>query len=418
MRDNITTELMNIDIGRAAFALAKALDCVGVDDVNHGSRVGLICVRIARQLGWADERCDFALLVGMVHDIGVSSSSVHQNLVKEMEWQGAQEHCELGRRYLTEFEPFREMAMPIAYHHTRWCDLPSILTLEQKQYANLVFFADRLDVALALFSQENPQYKTLQHKDELLGSLEPYVGTLFSEHIFLAAKETSRCDGFWLELQNDFLDDAIDDLLSKASHTVLLSIQKVEALCELISHIVDAKSPFTRNHSVRVADISQALARKIGYSGDELLIFRILGLLHDVGKLRMPDEILEKKGSLLPDELSQVRYHPMDGKRVLKSIFPDGSIVKWVSEHHEKLNGSGYPYGFSADNIEQPARILAIADIFQALCQKRPYRDRLELLQVIEIMDAMRDRYEIDPDIYDVLMRYKHEFYTMATLDF
>jgi len=407
--------VMEINIGCAAHAVAKALDCVGIDDINHGSRVGLICERIATVLGWSEEQRNYIMMAGMIHDCGVSSTAVHGHLVEEMEWEGAQRHCILGEQYLQGFEPFQKFSVPIRYHHTRWVDLPDNLSEVQRDCANLIFFADRLDVAFAVFCLHNPTYKVLQHKDDLLNTLAPYVDSLFARKFFDAAQRIVCKDNFWLELQDDFLEGAVRDVLDRNDQKAALPIADVEALSEFLSHIIDAKSVYTNNHSLRVADLSQALAKLVGYSDEDSKLLRLAGLLHDVGKLRTPDAILEKEGPLQPDEISQIHSHPLDSRRVLKGIFPESSICKWVSEHHEKLNGSGYPYGYMTNQIEQPTRILAIADIFQALCQTRPYRECLDLSRVVEIMNGMRDKGEIDAEIYQYMVDHQDDFYAMAT---
>jgi len=407
-------ETMKMDIGRAAHTVTKALDYVGIDDRSHGRRVGLIAHRIAHCLGWGRERRHFILLAGMLHDCGVSSTAVHQKLVDEMEWVGADEHCARGEFFLNSFPPFKLFAQAIRYHHTRWENLPDDLDEETREYANLIFFADRLDVAYALFNLTNPGHRVLMHKTDFLNALEPFVGTLFAPFIYEAAKRAAKPDSFWLELRNEYLDDAIFETLDSIDYRTSLKFDEVESLGELISLIVDAKSPFTHYHSLRVADLAYTLAGLLGYEERERRILRVSGLLHDVGKLRTPDEILEKPGALDELEYSQMRSHPLDSKRVLKEIFPDTPIAKWASEHHEKLDGSGYPFGWKGDQIDEPTRILTIADIFQALSQKRPYRERLKVGEVLRIMDEMATQGQIDSDIYGLVQANKDELYQTA----
>lgn len=414
--DNIVDAFqgMDIDVGRAAHTVTKALDYVGVDDKSHGRRVGLICHRIAHLLGWDRDRRHFILLAGMLHDCGVSSTAVHQKLTDEIEWNGAEDHCIRGELFLHSFKPFEAYAKAVRYHHTRWEHLPEDLDRETREYANLIFLSDRLDVIYASFSLCHHHHEVLLKRDELLGELKPHIGTLFAEHIFTAAELAAQKDSFWLELRDEFLDDAIFETLSSGDYKLSLSFDEIESLGELISQVVDAKSPFTHYHSLRVADLAYSIAGLAGYDNYHKRILRISGLLHDVGKLRTPDEVLEKPGALSPDELAQMRSHPLDSKRVLKAIFPNTPIAKWASEHHEKLDGSGYPFGWSGDQIDMPTRILTIADIFQALCQKRPYRDRLQVDEVLEIMDTMEKEGQIDSDIYGLLKVNKLELYKTA----
>ncbi|WP_135079791.1 HD domain-containing phosphohydrolase [Terasakiella sp. SH-1] len=404
----------DIDLGRAAHTVTKALDYVGIDDHSHGRRVGLICHRIAHCLGWDRDRRHFILLAGMLHDCGVSSTALHQKLVDEMEWDGAEDHCVRGEFFLNSFPPFAAYGQAVRYHHTRWSELPHDLDNRVREHANLVFLADRLDVAYSIFLLNNPHYEALLNRDDILAQLKPFVGTLFSETLFNAACEAVQKDSFWLELQDEFLDEAIFETLSFSDHRISLRFDEIESLGELISQIVDAKSPFTHYHSLRVADLAYVISGFVGFGEKERRTLRVAGLLHDVGKLRTPDEILEKPAGLSQYELAQMRRHPMDSKRVLNAIFPNTPIGKWASEHHEKLNGSGYPYGWSGERIDMPTRILALADIFQALCQKRPYRDRLKVDEVLAIMDKMIAAGELDPDLYKFITANKDELYTIA----
>ena len=411
---NHVTQGMSIDVGRAALTVTKALDYVGIDDKSHGRRVGLICHRLAHHLGWEKTRRHFILIAGMLHDCGVSSTTVHQKLADEMEWEGAEEHCIRGDQFLQSFPPFSIFATAVKYHHTRWQDLPETLDRETREYANLIFFADRLDVAYALFILNHPYHAALLNRKKILSELTPYAGLLFSVEFHQAAERAIQKDSFWLELRDEYLDDAIMEALSSEDYEVSLSFDEIESLGELISQVVDAKSPYTHYHSLRVADVAYTLSGLAGLPPYERRLLRLSGLLHDVGKLRTPDEILEKPGALNEHEIAQMRSHPLDSKRVLKSLFPNNQIAKWASEHHEKLDGSGYPFGWKGDQIDFPTRILSIADIFQALCQKRPYRHRLLIDEVLEIMDEMNAEGKIDTSVYTLLKANKNELYNIT----
>ncbi len=405
---------INIDLGLAAHTVTKALDYVGVEDKSHGRRVGLICHRIAHLLGWDQERRHFVLLTGMLHDCGVSSTETHKKLIEELEWSEADDHCIRGEFFLESFSPFKDFAETIRFHHTRWSELPESLDDSIKEYTNLIFLADRLDVAYVQFRENNPAHKALLHKGDIVQQLKAYTGTLFAEHLFQALQKAAKRDSFWLELQDDYLDEVLFETLSSLDYTMRLGFDEIEALGELISQIVDIKSPFTHYHSLRVADLTYTLSGLLGYDHYNRRILRIAGLLHDVGKLRTPDNILEKPSTLTPDELAQMHSHPLDSKHVLQALFPNTPIAQWAAEHHEKLDGSGYPFGWSGERIDEPTRILTICDIFQALCQERPYRDRLSADEVIRIMDDMEAHGEIDSTIYHLLKVNRAELYQIA----
>ena len=178
--------------------------------------------------------------------------------------------------------------------------------------------------------------------------------------------------------------------------------------------IVDAKSPFTRQHSLRVADLVDAMGGLLGYGGRRRDLLRLAGLLHDIGKLRTPDEILEKGGPLSVVERDCMRRHPMDSKLILIDLFPDTPLARWVSHHHEKINGQGYPYGLGGNDLDQETRLLTLCDIFQALSQNRPYRNRLQPAEIMTIMTGMRENGELDADLFALLDAHREEMYRIA----
>lgn len=406
---------MEIDIGRAIHTVTKALDYVGIDDKSYGRRVGLICHRISHFLGWDRDRRHYILLAGMLHDCGVSSTGTHQKLIEELEWSGAEDHCLRGEEFLNSFGPFSDFALPIRYHHTRWENFPDTVAQEVKEHANLIFLADRLDVQYALYSLSEVRENVLVNREAILDGLADFVGSLFSPEFFEAAKKAIKRDSFWLELRDEYLDQAIFETLDTINHKQTLSFDEIESFGEFISQIVDAKSPFTHYHSLRVADLAFALSGYLDYPLQIRKALRIAGLLHDVGKLRTPDEVLEKNSKLSELEMITMKSHPMDSKKVLAAIFPKSLITQWASHHHEKLNGMGYPFGWEGDQIDEPTRILTIVDIFQALAQKRPYREKMPLENILVIMDQMADRGEIDSRILSVLKSHDSDLYEIAT---
>jgi hypothetical protein len=145
----MTHHEFNFDLRQVVFALSDALDLVGVDDVAHGKRVGIMSANCAGVMGWSIEQQMEMFDLGMLHDIGVSSTQTHQHLLQEFDWPRSREHAELGFRLLSEFPPLAHLATPIRYHHTRWEQLlqmiPGQLTMQQAIQANLIFLTDRVD---------------------------------------------------------------------------------------------------------------------------------------------------------------------------------------------------------------------------------------------------------------------------------
>jgi putative nucleotidyltransferase with HDIG domain len=156
------------------------------------------------------------------------------------------------------------------------------------------------------------------------------------------------------------------------------SYQKLQGTLDVtiqaISMIVEARDPYTSGHQVRVAKLSSAIARELGLSEDHIRGIRMAALIHDIGKINVPAEILSKPTRLNDIELSMVRAHPQVGYNILKTIDFPFPVEKVVLQHHERLDGSGYPNGLSGDDIILEARILGVSDVVESMASHRPYR--------------------------------------------
>jgi len=170
-------------------------------------------------------------------------------------------------------------------------------------------------------------------------------------------------------------------------------------VARLVSSIVDAKSHFTAAHSLGVAELSRHLGERMGFGQDSLAEMEIAGLMHDIGKLCVPDEIIEKPGRLTFAEFSMMERHSFETYQILRHVPGLEKIAEWAAFHHEALNGHGYPFRRSAETLSWEARIVAVADVFQALAQTRPYRAPQSLEEISSILEEFVARGVLDPDI-------------------
>lgn len=153
-----------------------------------------------------------------------------------------------------------------------------------------------------------------------------------------------------------------------------------------LARTIDAKSPWTAGHSERVTRVAVRIAVEMGLPADEVSDLQRGGLVHDIGKLATPPGILDKEGSLTPAETEVMRLHPKQGVHILEPIPAFERLLPIVGQHHERWDGSGYPDGLSGDRIARTARVLAVADVFDALRSERPYRRGLPLAQVVDFI--------------------------------
>lgn len=172
---------------------------------------------------------------------------------------------------------------------------------------------------------------------------------------------------------------------------------------ETLRYTVEAKDPYTKGHSDRVAEYSLLIGKKIGLSEEDLNTLRLGGLFHDIGKIGVPDYILLKDQKLTDDEYSEIKNHPSIGAHILSGakIFDD--IIPIVKHHHEKYNGTGYPGQLKGNDIPYLARITAVSDAFDAMTSKRTYRDKLDISIV---KDEIRKNIGIqfDPEIANAFL--------------
>ena len=165
--------------------------------------------------------------------------------------------------------------------------------------------------------------------------------------------------------------------------------QEIDRICEAFAAVVDAKSPFTARHSKGVAEVASALGAALSLSQDRMQLVRRAALLHDLGKLAVPNTILDKSGHLSADEWDIVVQHPRLTKEILARIDSFAELAAIAGAHHEKLDGSGYPDQLSGDQLCLEARILAVADIYQAMTEGRPYRAGMSHREAMTVLTRL-----------------------------
>lgn len=399
------------DLRHVIYALSDALDLVGVDDVGHGKRVGIMAAECGRKLCLSDPDVTCLFDLGMLHDIGVSSTAVHCKLLREFDWLGSQEHCVVGHARLTRFGPLAHMALPVRYHHTRWDQLAAQgVAPGVARQANLIMLVDRVDAFAAPYYADN---SVLQHSAEIRAQISLGAGSYFSPELMEVFLETSNSESFWLLLEPRSIQRSLQDMLAHgpAYHA---SAQDLRQLAEIFAHIVDAKSPFTATHSLGVAAVARSLAERMGVSAANCDKLEIAGLLHDLGKLRVPDEILDKPGPLDSNERMVINTHSFETFQILRYLKGFEEIAPWAAYHHEEPDGSGYPFRLKSTEMPLEARILRVADIFQAMVQDRPYRAGLSAAELRDFLGRLISTQRVDAQVASVAMNALEETMQVA----
>jgi putative nucleotidyltransferase with HDIG domain len=172
---------------------------------------------------------------------------------------------------------------------------------------------------------------------------------------------------------------------------------------QAITTAIDAKDPYTRGHAQRVSEFSTVMANELNLPAETIHQIRVGGLLHDVGKIGVPDSILTKPGRLSNDEFEKMKEHPSTGAQIMGKVRMLQEELPALAEHHERIDGKGYPEGLHDEEITLIGRIVAVADVFDALTSNRPYREALSGEEALEILNNNRDTH-LDSRCVDALM--------------
>jgi putative nucleotidyltransferase with HDIG domain len=203
-----------------------------------------------------------------------------------------------------------------------------------------------------------------------------------------------------------------DNALAQNQQQLVQLQDSLEDTVRAIATIVEMRDPYTSGHQVRVADLAEAIAKQMGLSDEQVHTIHLAGVLHDLGKIQIPAEILSKPGKITGIEYSLIKIHPQAGYDILKGINFPRPIAQMVLQHHERLDGSGYPQGLKGDDILLEARILAVADVVEAMFSHRPYRPGLGMeVALNEIINKRGIFY--DPQVVDAcLALFREQHYT------
>ena len=188
------------------------------------------------------------------------------------------------------------------------------------------------------------------------------------------------------------------------------------ATLEALVNALEAKDPYLRGHSARVADLSANIATEMGFSEEDVDRVRMAGRLHDLGKIGTRDAVVNKEGPLTADEFEHVKQHVIIGAQILAPLVHLGDIVAMVKSHHERFDGTGYPDGLRGEEVPLGGRVIAAAEVYDALTTSRPYQEKMTPEQAVERMADLSGTV-LDPKVYEALVRIVGRRQTLVFLD-
>ncbi len=385
-----------ISIFDLILGLSQAVDLVSPLVANHHKRVAYIAFRLSCELELpAQERKDVTI-AGALHDVGGLSLKNRLD-VMQFEITDPFAHCETGYLILKTFEPFSRIADIVRFHHTYWGNGAGAASKGSTvpNGSHILQMADRIAVLI------NPHSDVLEQSEGIIELIEKNSGAMFVPRMVDAFSRLATKEYFWL----DAVSPSIGAVLRHGLEWGELALGEDDflGLTNLFSRIIDFRSPFTAAHSSGVAATAEVLARLAGMPQQDCMMMRIAGYFHDIGKLSVPAEILEKPAKLTKQEYDVIRGHTYYTGRILEPIPALDLARTWGSQHHERLDGSGYPFHLKDKEISLGSRIMAVADVFVAISEDRPYRKGMTRAEVIKVLQDLAADNKLDPRVVSML---------------
>jgi len=238
---------------------------------------------------------------------------------------------------------------------------------------------------IALMSQVIDVFYTANGKDAALQEVRSRSGQWFDPELVHVFERVAQDTQFWAALKSTDFETKLQ-ALEPASYEVPVDDDYLDDIAAAFGQVVDSKSPYTSGHSARVALYTDLIAEELGLSFERRRWLKRAALLHDVGKLGVSNSVLDKAGKLDIEEWDAVKLHATYTEVILSRIGAFAELAKVAGAHHEKLDGTGYPRGTSADQIPLETRIITTADIFDAITATRPYRGAIPIPRTLEMM--------------------------------
>jgi putative nucleotidyltransferase with HDIG domain len=348
----------------------------------HSRRTSYIAVELGKVLNLDNSIQKRLYVASMLHDIGAANSLISSHNADEF----IVDHTKLGASILKSSPFFRDISHIVLYHHENF-DGSGAFKLKGSSIpleSQILRLADLLEIQ---YDDTLPGYV---QKQNLTCWITNNKKVIFSDEVVEAYMRASSADTFWFNLENIIHMDFIISRVAPNLDTYL-NLKDFESVAFIFSDIIDNSSKFTARHSREIAELAFRVAKHLQYPEEKCIKMKIAGLLHDIGKLSIPSRILDKEGSLTPEEFSIIKSHPYYTKIILDKIESIPDISDWASNHHEKLNGKGYPRSLKAEEISEESRILGVCDIYIALTEDRPYRKELSMDKAFAILDKMTE---------------------------
>jgi len=356
---------MLFDIKKCLQAFSLALDLAELDyfkvNLNHSRRTAYICMMLANQLKLDNNDKSDLYALSILHDNGVALSAI-KKVGKNYELMP--NHCLEGEKNIRKLPLFTKQKNVIKYHHENY-DGTGIFKIAKDEiplFSQIIHLADSLDTQYTL---DKINFKNRKDIENFVkeNSNKKFNPMLVNEIIEVMKKER-----FWADLCFYNIDEVLNRVVPNIKR--LHSWEDIIRISDVFMEIIDSKSKFTHSHSTGVSDKIEIMSLYYNFDSEKRKKLKIAANLHDLGKLYVPNEILDKPDKLDDFEFHEVRQHTYYTRLALDKIPGFEDITNWAANHHEKLNGNGYPEGFTEKELDFESRLMGGVDIYQALTEE------------------------------------------------
>jgi HD-GYP domain-containing protein (c-di-GMP phosphodiesterase class II) len=399
-------------------SFSLALDFVESDylkiNLHHSRRVAYISLNIAKAMGLSQDEQKDLFALSLLHDNGLAYAgsilkediTVNENYSKEIQrdnlilaeelfkkYELMPEHCREGEKNLRLLPLSKHYENVIMYHHESYngTGIFKIAGDDIPLFSQIIRLSDVLDISFDLTKIE------AKGRRAVIQSVIDNKNKIFSPDAADAFLSFSHKERFWADLSFYNIAETLNRMSPKIYYE--FSWDDVIHISETMMNIIDSKSKFTYRHSKGITEKIDLMSEYYNFDKEKKLKMHIAANLHDLGKLNVPNSILEKPGRLDESEFYIVKRHPYYTKLALDKIPNFEDISNWAANHHEKLNGEGYPENLIDKELDFESKLMAVIDIYQALTEERPYRPVLSHKKAMGFIFNMANENLIDKDI-------------------
>ena len=392
-----------LNIANVLKTVNSAYERFDKDACLHSLQVAYLTLKICKNLDIDEDTKNSLVIAAYFHDFSAEKTNMCDSLDKYEKGNEVKEHCILGYLLFKFLLPKSDICKFILYHHNTY-DVDYIINnIENPLESNIIKLADDISI-YNIFNEQASVNDVIDFLNERSYMYNPnYLNRFLDTNAKMAIENVlneSYKENFWKEV----------DLLN-------YKVITIEDIIVCLAFIIDCKCDITNFHSLSVSNTSCMLGKYFNLSENEYYNLKIGSLLHDIGKIAIPNEILKKEGPLTKAEFEIMKQHAVYTYEILSNLKHE-HILNIASNHHEKLNGKGYPRGLSDLTLSE--KIVAVADIFVALIQKRSYKDGFSKDKVIEILSNCANKGEIDGEVvkkvienYDYLEKMNNQLYSL-----